>query len=99
MTQQRVAIAGVFGPLVAMLAVLSMGQVTPTNYGDPLPGVSAGEQARFLAGKAAFEAVEDVGDGLGPVFNDNSCAACHATTVGGASVTGAGSSRLETRFG
>src|SRR5262249_17186678 len=96
------AFAGVFGLAGSVLAVLSMAQVasdTSSTFGDPLPGLTADEQARFDAGKAAFEEEEDVGDGLGPVFNENSCVACHSTVVGGSSVTGAGSTRLETRFG
>jgi CxxC motif-containing protein (DUF1111 family) len=79
---------------VAALAILSMGQVSPPNFGDPLPNLTADELARFAAGKANFEEVEGVADGVGPVMNDNSCAACHN---GGA--TGGGSTRLETRFG
>jgi CxxC motif-containing protein (DUF1111 family) len=102
LSKNKVAFASAFGPTVAVLAVLSMGQdalITNSKFGDPLPGLTAAEQARFLAGKAAFEEAEDVADGLGPVFNENSCVACHATVVGGVSVTGAGSTRLETRFG
>ena len=38
--------------------------------------------------------MEDAEDGLGPVFNDVSCAACHSQAA-----TGGGSSVLETRFG
>jgi CxxC motif-containing protein (DUF1111 family) len=98
-SKRKVALASVFGPVVAGLAVLSMGQGAGPNFGDPLPGLSAAEQAQFAAGKTAFEAAEDVGDGLGPVFNENACVACHTTVVGGSSVTGAGSTRLETRFG
>jgi CxxC motif-containing protein (DUF1111 family) len=102
MSKQNVAFASVLGLSLAALAVLSNGQVPSTSgprFGDPLPGLTADEQARFVAGKTAFEQAEDVGDGLGPVFNEDSCVACHSTVVGGTSVTGAGSTRLETRFG
>src|SRR5262245_4370454 len=102
MSRKYVAFASVFGPVVAVLAVVSMGQVTTTSqprFGDPLPGLTADEQARFLAGQDEFEEEEGVADGLGPVFNENSCVACHTTVVGGVSVTGSGSTRLETRFG
>jgi CxxC motif-containing protein (DUF1111 family) len=94
MSRKRIAMASVLGPVVIVLAVLSMGQVGTTTFGDPLPNVSAAERTRFLGGKAAFESPEDVTDGLGPVFNENACAACH--NVG---ATGGGSTRLETRFG
>jgi CxxC motif-containing protein (DUF1111 family) len=55
---------------------------------------SAEQQALFIDGKADFEKTEDVEGGLGPVFNENSCVACHN---GGA--TGGGSPRNVTRFG
>jgi CxxC motif-containing protein (DUF1111 family) len=56
--------------------------------------LSDDEQAAFVAGKAEFEEVEEVADGLGPVFNEASCATCHSDPV-----VGGGSTRLETRFG
>jgi CxxC motif-containing protein (DUF1111 family) len=74
--------------------MLSMGWVTPPGVGDPLPNVTSAELNRFLAGKAGFEEVEGVADGLGPVFNENACAVCH--NIG---ATGGGGTRLETRFG
>src|SRR3954471_7912702 len=93
MTRMRILSAlGALG--MAALAILSMGQVSPPNFGDPLANLTADELARFVAGKANFEEVEDVADGVGPVMNDNSCVACHS--VGG---TGGGSTRLEMRFG
>src|SRR5207302_1700092 len=67
-----------------------------TAFGDPLPGLTAAELARFKDGKAAFEEVEAVEDGLGPVFNEASCAACH---VGPGTAIGGSNARLETRFG
>src|SRR5262249_62110112 len=62
--------------------------------GDPLRGLSPDERQRFSDGLTAFEEVEGVADGLGPVFNGTSCAACH--DVG---ATGGGSELVETRFG
>src|SRR5262245_29683365 len=100
MRNRKVAVVGVFGPLVAALAVLSMGRdlhsspPPPPSFGDPLLGLTAEQLAAFFAGKAAFEEEEDVDEGLGPVFNENGCAVCH--NVGG---TGGGSTRRETRFG
>jgi CxxC motif-containing protein (DUF1111 family) len=95
MPSRKLAVAGVFGPLVAVLAVLSMGQMAGTNIGGPLPNVTDSEQARFVAGQAAFVEVENAADdGLGPVFNENACSVCH--NVG---AIGGGSTRLETRFG
>lgn len=62
--------------------------------GDPLPGLRQSERDRFLAGRQDFEDEETPADGLGPVFNETSCARCHSDpAVGGGSVV------LETRFG
>jgi len=53
--------------------------VTPAN--DP-----GGYLAFFQDGQARFEAVDAVANGLGPRFNANSCASCHAQpAVGGSS--------------
>ncbi|HTO97332.1 MAG TPA: di-heme oxidoredictase family protein [Myxococcales bacterium] len=64
-----------------------------TALGDPLPGLTKDELAAFNDGKESFQEVEGNADGLGPVFNENSCAACHTGPTGGSN------GRLETRFG
>jgi CxxC motif-containing protein (DUF1111 family) len=64
------------------------------TFGGPIGELSPAELQRFSDGQAAFEQVEGVADGLGPVFNGTSCAGCH--NVG---ATGGGSTFLETRFG
>jgi Tol biopolymer transport system component/CxxC motif-containing protein (DUF1111 family) len=48
----------------------------------------------FLSDKAAFEAREEVADGLGPVYNAQSCAECHQNRV-----TGGSSQVMELRAG
>jgi CxxC motif-containing protein (DUF1111 family) len=54
--------------------------------GGPIDGLSPSEQAFFEAGKEDFEEAEGVGDGLGPRFNLDGCAGCHAQpAVGGTS--------------
>jgi CxxC motif-containing protein (DUF1111 family) len=68
--------------------------VTGLDFAVALPGLSSGETARFSAGKAAFATPEEVDEGLGPVFNDTSCGACHSQAG-----LGGGSERLETRWG
>ena len=66
----------------------------PPDFGEPLAGLTAEQIERFEDGKEDFEEVETVAEGLGPVFNDVSCANCHlAPAVGGASTI------VETRFG
>jgi CxxC motif-containing protein (DUF1111 family) len=54
--------------------------------GGPIGGLTAAEMAFFTAAQARFSVVEDVPAGLGPGFNELSCASCHiAPAVGGAS--------------
>jgi CxxC motif-containing protein (DUF1111 family) len=62
------------------------------DTGDPLPGLTPGQHAAFLAGKDAFEEPNFVvnpppgGDpGLGPRFNSDSCQSCHAHPATGGS--------------
>ena len=43
----------------------------------PYPTLSVGERATFESGRAEFENVDTPDQGLGPVFNEASCAACH----------------------
>jgi len=66
----------------------------PPGAGGPLPGLSAYEQLFFAATKARFQEIDSVsgtipdetGVGLGPRFNSNGCAGCHAQpTMGGTS--------------
>src|SRR5947209_1135145 len=93
MARRRVSTAvGALG--VAAMAVLAMGDARPPKLGDPLPNVTRSEQARFNAGKAGFQVVETVAIGLGPVFNDVSCVACHSVGA-----VGGGNTRVVTRFG
>jgi len=61
--------------------------------GEPLAGLTAAQRAAFDDGFEDFTEVETVEDGLGPVFNERSCAACHTTPA-----LGGGSTRTVTRF-
>jgi CxxC motif-containing protein (DUF1111 family) len=61
--------------------------------GDALAGLTAAQRASFADGLADFSSVEEIADGLGPVFNERSCAACHTTPA-----IGGGSTRTVTRF-
>src|SRR6266699_500491 len=85
---------------VAPLCVAALAFVARPNrallfsFGDALPGLTADQAARFDAGLDEFVAPEQVADGLGPVFNASSCAACHSGPA-----VGGGSATLETRFG
>src|SRR3989304_8397251 len=61
-----------------------MAQVAP-RFGDPLPGLSDGDLAAFAFGKEKFVAAQTPATGLGPVFNDRSCVACHSSPAPGGS--------------
>jgi CxxC motif-containing protein (DUF1111 family) len=64
------------------------------DFGDPLNGLTSEQLERFTAGREAFEEVEGVEEGLGPVFNADSCATCHSIGA-----VGGGGTQIETRFG
>jgi len=51
--------------------------------GGSFTTLTAGQKAFFDAGQDAFVEVEGIGDGLGPRFNLDSCAACHAQPATG----------------
>jgi CxxC motif-containing protein (DUF1111 family) len=75
--------AGVAPPLVDRVSVGPLG--------SSLPGIS---RAAFAAARANFDAVEDLTDGLGPIFNERACGNCHSNGANG----GAGE-QIERRFG
>lgn len=64
--------------------------------GAPLPGLRPEELARFTAGKALFDKIFTPAEGLGPLFNENQCSACHTDPASG----GTGEQRVvkATRF-
>lgn len=66
----------------------------PPKFGDPLAGLTATQMGGFNSGKAEFTAREAPGDGLGPIFNRDSCVACHSGPAAGGS-----SNITATRFG
>jgi CxxC motif-containing protein (DUF1111 family) len=51
--------------------------------GDPLPGLSYLELQQFHRGRDFFNRVFTPEDGLGPVFNENQCSACHTDPAAG----------------
>jgi hypothetical protein len=81
--------------LVACAVLIVCAAVAPPQDPGVRPGVDAGgplasltpaQLALFTAGRAEFLEEEGLGDGLGPRFNLDSCAGCHAQpAVGGTS--------------
>lgn len=70
--------------LTLAVAALACDQLTtvPPSDGDlfdaPLEGLSGPEMAAFVRGDAEFGRPFAPNTGLGPIFNDVSCAACHS---------------------
>lgn len=65
--------------------------VSALSLGDALPGTNA---AAFAAAKANFGQTETQADGLGPIFNERSCSACHSVGA-----TGGAGQNIERRYG
>ena len=63
------------------------------RMGQPLLGLTAEELDRFLAGRAEFDHTFSIPEGLGPIFNQDSCGSCHSSPLGGSG------SIVVTRFG
>jgi CxxC motif-containing protein (DUF1111 family) len=68
--------------------------VPVSGLGAPLTGLTNDQLAAFIDGREDFRQAETPATGLGPIFNDVSCVACH--NAGG--VGGAGRQTV-TRFG
>ncbi len=78
--------------LFAPIPVFS--QVTPQpKMGAPLNGLTPSQLAAFDAGKVDFNHVFTPAEGLGPIFNQNSCGTCHNNPTGGSGTV------TVTRFG
>jgi CxxC motif-containing protein (DUF1111 family) len=68
----------------------------PGEPGDPLPGLTADQRASFDAGLILFDRIFSPEEGLGPLFNENQCSACHTDPASGGS--GEQSAIRATRF-
>jgi CxxC motif-containing protein (DUF1111 family) len=64
------------------------------RFGDPIPNLNTKQAEAFAASILEFSSVEDIADGLGPVFNGRSCGECHSVPA-----LGGGNERLVTRIG
>lgn len=70
--------------LVAAVAVAACDQLTTVQPPDgdvfdaPVEGLTTSELAAFVRGDAEFARPFSPNGGLGPIFNDVSCAACHS---------------------
>ncbi|TMB24961.1 MAG: hypothetical protein E6J65_11240, partial [Deltaproteobacteria bacterium] len=78
------------------LGAVLLSSAALADFGDPLPGLTAEELAKFEAGKTEFSTAEEPDEGLGPVFNEAACVTCH---TGPGTAVGGTTQRMETRFG
>src|SRR6185295_8293366 len=56
---------------------LELGTAQQALGGGALLGLTSAQNDPFLQGKDAFEEIETLADGLGPVFNEKACGNCH----------------------
>jgi CxxC motif-containing protein (DUF1111 family) len=71
-------------PVLALL--ISTGCKSPRQQpalGEPLANLTREQRAQFNEGKQVFQRVFKPENGLGPLFNGNSCAECHESPVVG----------------
>ena len=92
MSRYRCAQNSVGGRQFIQLSLtLMIGMITDVahaqpRFGMPLPGLTADQITDFNRGQDEFEEVATKGSGLGPIFNRDSCAACHSVpAIGGSS--------------
>jgi CxxC motif-containing protein (DUF1111 family) len=95
-TEQPAAQGGLNHPPSAV----PMPTASLSGFGGLLPGVTADQKTAWIAGLQQFQVVIGPADGLGPIFNGQSCVACHTQPViAGAVTPGGASAVIETRFG
>ena len=92
--QTRSAIAAFIVLVSTIVLAGPVAAASEESLGNAISGLTKDEQARFAAGREVFVENETVADGVGPVFNDDSCGACHVSPA-----TGGGGIRTVTRFG
>ena len=96
MTRRKLPLLLCFAALALAFAIVGLAQGATeavAGYNTPLNNDQAGAVSNgfttnttFAADEAIFMEEEDIGDGLGPVYNARSCVDCHATpNVGGTS--------------
>ena len=64
-------------------SVLAGGVDLQPRMGDPVPGMTPAQMTAFLAGQNDYNTPFLAEEGLGPVFNKESCGNCHNNPLGG----------------
>ena len=76
--------AGVLAAAVCGLGLVACSKLLTTApdaadlFDSPLEGLSAADRAAFVEGDAQFARPFSIAQGLGPIFNNVSCASCHS---------------------
>ena len=87
MSRERGTRLRAVGSAVVVLVLLAVAQSAARQQvvpGDPLPGLTPVEFEEFVLGLDDFLEVEDAEEGLGPAYNNTSCAGCHnVPAIGG----------------
>ena len=79
-----VGVAGLFGLLTFACSEEAPDPWSRVEaFGDPRFGLSAEERARFEEGRILFDRIFTAEDGLGPLFNEDQCSACHTDPAAG----------------
>ncbi|HEX5054285.1 MAG TPA: di-heme oxidoredictase family protein [Planctomycetota bacterium] len=68
---------------LAASGAVATAQAPQPKMGAPLNGLSASQLQRFQAGRVDFTHTFQASEGLGPTFNQQSCASCHNNPIGG----------------
>jgi len=82
-------VAGVVGVAVVTLAIAACNDYTAPDPGpgpvpgDPVAGLTSRELSQFRAGEQQFRRLFALDQGLGPLFNETGCGACHFVPVAG----------------
>jgi len=74
---------GVIRALLFSLLLIGCRTQKQPGLGEPLADLTPAQRREFEEGKQAFQRVFEPKDGLGPLFNANSCAECHEQPVVG----------------
>jgi CxxC motif-containing protein (DUF1111 family) len=64
-------------------ATSAANELDAVELGGPLPGLTPEQRARFEQGHALFRRIFTPEEGLGPLFNENACNACHTDPADG----------------
>ena len=77
----RLPFITVFLTLLVAVPLVLAAVDAPTGYDNLTNGFSS--QTNFDLDRAVFDTVEQIGDGLGPVYNAQACRECHQNPVSG----------------